>query len=69
MSKRGKFFDLVTMENEYKNIHKLYTVVKEILPLARLRKPSCGYEISAKSNSTLSKKPTSRPDTHMQIPR
>ena len=24
-----KFFDLVTMEKEYRNIHKLFTVIKE----------------------------------------
>lgn len=29
MNTRGKFFDLITMENEYRNIHKLFTVVKE----------------------------------------
>ncbi|GLI56358.1 hypothetical protein PM10SUCC1_18720 [Propionigenium maris DSM 9537] len=29
MNLRKKFFDLITMENEYRNIHKLFTVVKE----------------------------------------
>ena len=29
MEVKGKYFDLVTMENEYRNIHKLYTVLKE----------------------------------------
>lgn len=27
--KKTKFFDIITMENEYKNIHKLFVVVKE----------------------------------------
>lgn len=29
MKLKGKFFDLITMENEYRNIHKLFTVVRE----------------------------------------
>lgn len=29
MNLRKKFFDLITMENEYRNLHKLFTVVKE----------------------------------------
>ncbi len=29
MKLKRKFFDLITMENEYRNIHKLFTVVKE----------------------------------------
>ncbi len=29
MEVRGKYFDLITMELEYLNIHKLFTVVKE----------------------------------------
>lgn len=29
MNVTRKFFDLVTMENEYRNIHKLFTVIKE----------------------------------------
>lgn len=29
MDRQGKFFDLLTMENEYRNIHKLYVVTKE----------------------------------------
>ena len=30
MNVRSKSFNLLTMENEYKNIHKLFTVIKEI---------------------------------------
>ncbi len=29
MKLKGKFFDIITMENEYRNIHKLFTVVRE----------------------------------------
>ena len=29
MNVKGKFFNLLTMEKEYDNIHKLFTVVKE----------------------------------------
>jgi len=29
MNIKGKFFDLVTMEHEYRNIHKLYVIIKE----------------------------------------
>jgi hypothetical protein len=29
MNLKIKFFDLITMENEYGNIHKLFTIVKE----------------------------------------
>ncbi|WP_319370673.1 hypothetical protein [uncultured Ilyobacter sp.] len=29
MNLKIKFFDLVTMENEYQNLHKLFTIVKE----------------------------------------
>ncbi|GLI58349.1 hypothetical protein PM10SUCC1_38630 [Propionigenium maris DSM 9537] len=29
MEVKVKFFDLLTMEHEYDNIHKLFTVVKE----------------------------------------
>lgn len=29
MKLKEKFFDLITMENEYRNIHKLFTVVRE----------------------------------------
>ncbi len=30
MTNKVKFFDPITMEHEYLNIHKLYTVVKEV---------------------------------------
>ncbi len=29
MKLKGKFFDIITMENEYRNIHKLFTEVRE----------------------------------------
>ena len=29
MTVNTKFFDLLTMEKEYDNIHKLFTVIKE----------------------------------------
>ncbi|WP_372714248.1 hypothetical protein [Ilyobacter sp.] len=29
MNLKVKFFDLITMESEYQNIHKLFTIVKE----------------------------------------
>ncbi len=30
MTKKVKLFDPVTMEHEYLNIHKLYTVISEV---------------------------------------